>query len=235
MTILFRSQRHALLSWNSPKRIPGQGDDWSDIVQYIPGDDPRDILWKKTYAENIYRKKRNLDTRLSIICLNILNPGDDFTSTQWSFSRNLYKDQAIKSITQSAKKLKYPVEYFTGNMDHIWETLLSEQKQNTLMIILTSDYAQEIPRAFSRLAMMNDIVWIHLYHPWELSPTPQELFFWKVFSPRYRIKYKNTIENFEKQKTRMLEKHNISPIFQSIDQNIEDSLNHFFKYRYAKR
>ncbi len=181
----------------------------------------------------MYRKKRDTETKLRILCINTTDPSDTFQII--NISKYEAKNKYEKTIRESARKLKYPCEMFYGNLETVGQTLLERACKNTLIILLSSDYNSDIPINVKRLGIMNDIIWIHLYHPWELSPNKDILFFGKIFSKKKEEKYRQMLSHFEQEKKNALKKSNISPIFHTIDQDIETALNHFFKYRYVPR
>lgn len=236
MAILFQSHKTSTINvWETQSKRWTLGDEWSDLRAYTPDDDSRDIVWKRsTDPLHITSKRREFEQSLRLIFCVDENIGDTFTLPNSAPSRWKWKKQSLSLLEISAKKLRFPFQTFHGKLSQQIENLIKSKTKNTLIIILSSD--TDIWNAsISALSYHNDVVIVQVKHPFEIKPDTSVWIQGQVFDTKKQEEYQKAREEKENQYKQYCKKQNISPIFLDTHQSIETSLNHFFKYRYAKK
>jgi len=232
--IVFRSRYGIPTSiGHSLKKTPLSHDEWSDIGLYTPYDESRDIVWKKFTTDTTYAKKRNTESLIRLIFWISRDRGDDFWTEGSPTSRSEWKARSKKMLEFSAMRGGYQYETLEGSFSTIQYRLRSRQTKNHLIILLGNLGEREL-MALRTLGITNDLVIVHPYHPWEKNPDASVMLQGKVFDAKKYSAYQSALTLHESTTRKTLATSQSEAIFTTTDRPIQITLNHCFKYRYAR-
>lgn len=109
------------------------------------------------------------------------------------------------------------------------DTKLHSLGKNRLLMIITSSIDVEEYKKLAWRFAGNDIVFLMLYHPFEIEPRENSIFESQLPNKRYYTEMNNRIVSIQK----YLHSSWISNIVLRTTDNIVLKLNHFFKHRYG--
>ncbi len=160
----------------------------------------------------------------------------------WDFSLN-YGDEKIKFYqtlyracedTSRHYKHTYNENFYTHvGIQKISSLLEEKQIKKELIIIVVSDLLKIRYTWLSSIARHNDIVVLHLLHPYESKPDSYSNILCESRSIE-AIPYKKSLFQAKKEIQEYLSSNNVAYISGISTENPVDLLNHFFKYRYAR-
>ncbi len=225
--IYFRSKIESHHTTERGKKIRGQSVDISGIHLYVPGDDPRDILWKKWVGTgNIYRREREHASHPEVFLISLIDETcGDFSTESHTKTKNIFIRELEVLLTESARKLWFSYQKSS------WKPYSKEWKSNAILLILWDIDSIELSRKYFPFSRNNDIIFLFLLHPVEISPREKgALIFesWKV-SQTYDEVLRASIHHWKYE----LSSHGIAFLPCSTLDDPALLLNHFFKYRYV--
>ncbi len=149
-------------------------------------------------------------------------------------SRSEWKKQSLDILKKSAQKSNFPFQEFFEKKEQNLETLVKNKIKNHLIIFLTSslDFNEKSYKVLSR---QNDVIIVYIEHIFEKNPDTSVWIEGKVFDTKKIKKYQDERQKIQKEFIKKCKKNKISPLFLDTTQSIETALNHFFKYRYARK
>lgn len=235
-TIHFRSNMSSLQGGvGSLQKIRSRGIEYESIRPATPTDDARDIAWKQSARSDTLSVKSREDTRrLEIMLIGISDISWELTLDAWDDKYSFYTRIADAS-RQTSHTSGYT--YTENKYTHmgIWEvsSLLKKRKiKNTLILFVTSQLESSEYTELISLWRQNDIVVMHLLHPFEEHPEKYP----HILTESQSIDYKKYLDDLalatNSIKT-LLSQQNISFLPASSKDNPTELLNHFFKNRYA--
>lgn len=201
----------------------GRGSDFSDIVEYIPGDDTRDISWKHSARLGTLKKKLRLEEEsFPIVIGNMIQKSQWFSTKKHPKSPYEFTEELIKNIVNSASKYHFPV-------DIVWWKIPKRKMMNAMILTLTSTLEESDIHDMLGLTTHNDLIFIHIFHPYELSPYDDRLFAGLSLNKESYIKEFDAKKEIIKDTIR---KRWGDYLMITTDMNIVHTLNSFFKNRY---
>lgn len=234
MSIVFRSKiLDHTYSGNSYKTIQRRGADWSNLRIY-DNDDTRDIAWSRSNLETIYVKERQNQWAIRIIGVFIGWLWDDFFIESSFESKWFFLESAMRIIQKSATKNNYTYTSYIGEtLESVWKKLqLSHTKNNLILIFRTYTGDNNIPPEILKISSQNDIIFVDIFHPFELNPIKNIMIEGKIFSQGSIDRYKKELSKNGKMEDVILSTAHISHIQIKTNENLESRLNYFFKERY---
>ncbi len=226
MTIIFRSLRAThTRTGNSGQTIRAHWSDWSHLRWYTDTDDARDIVWgKSTDTTHTYIKERQDTGNFHIIFAQESQEWDDFSSPTFPVSRHEFQEQNKKIIKYNA----YIGGHSYGEYTDI-EKLVWEKPRNHLILVFSGTLQREDIEHLWMIARHNDLVFFHVFHPYEIHPEEEILFLWKTINQgKYKLSFEESRKNIEKYIYRI----EWSYVQLNTTENIEERLNYFFKNRF---
>ena len=235
--IHFRSEQNQKQNWiGSQKKMRARWSEYDTLNPATPYDDARDIAWKASAkGENLYIKSREDTLSLAIRLIGIYD-------RSWDFSLD-FRDEKIafyallnRACQNTSKYYRYTYSentYTCMGIKYVSEILRKNQVERELIIIVASDLETTQYEGLSWLAKHNDIVLLHLLHPFESHPTTYDSILCESRSIN-SIAYEASLNKVQKEIKEYLVKNNIAYIAWISDEDPIDLLNNFFKYRYAR-
>lgn len=112
-------------------------------------------------------------------------------------------------------------------------SIIQEKIQKNIILYVVSDFEIVSYTYLTQLSKLNDVIVIHLLHPYEADPNMDSTL---LFESRRidSIRYKKALLESKADIQKYLEKNNIAYICALSTDNPVTLLNHFFKYRYAR-
>ncbi len=209
------------------KRVKGQSLDISGIRWYIPGDDPRDILWKKASGSgNIYSRDRSGTSHPTVTFVSLIDGASlDFCTDAYPQTKSTYIHELESIIRESARQLHFPYQ----SKRHIsWS---QNTAKHTILIILWDIDSIDRSREYFPYSKYNDVIFLFLLHPVELSVEKQMTMIfesWQI-SDTYQEALRAYMHGWRSE----FSDHRIAFLPCSTQDEPVLLLNHFFKYRYA--
>ena len=216
-------------------KLKWRGSEYDIIRPATPYDDARDIAWKQsTKTELPYVKSREDTIKLSIQIIGIEDSGWEFSLEQNDTKKDFYRklDISCKATsiyhghTYESKLIK------KSTLQEIGDDMRKRKIQKRVSIFVCSSLDISTYEKLYPLAHHNDIIIIHLLHPYESDPTNYTDYLFGsrcVDATDYLREMKQKKEVLKK----YLSQKNISYISAlSIDDPV-NLLNYFFKNRYA--
>ena len=171
--ILFRTRRGNIQTkWgNSEKLWKIRWDIWDTLRTYTPWDRIRDIFWGKSLISQIFVKNRNASESFDIIVTTDGSLTGFFTPSE-KISPILFFESAKHIIEKSAKQWWYP---FSSIKDI---TIVREKMRlkNTMICIFSNHLEEKNLEYLKNLSPVNDVIYIHTFHPFEIDPDDSLLF-----------------------------------------------------------
>lgn len=224
--IYFRStQEWTHMNEVGSRRIRGQSSEIRWIRWYSIGDDPRDIAWKKwTGTENLYTKEREASLHPKVYLISLLDEKySDFSTTENPQTKQDFLIRMREEIRESAQTLRFPfLELSDGN-----NSLTEMRIEKSIILILGDIDSNKNIENFSHLSRNNDIIFLFLLHPEELSPS-------HIFeSKKAKSSYHEALEKFQTEQEKQARNHHIEFLSCTTEDIPSLLLNNFFKYRYV--
>jgi hypothetical protein len=222
--IFFRSRYiRWLQSWDGHLLRVGRGTDYWDITEYMPGDDTRDISWahsmRSTWA-NLKKKIRSEEDIFPILIINTIQESEQFSTKKSPVSVWEYAAKLVSHIEISAKKYHFPLKLVQA----LWDNRVRQH----MILYITHDISSLWISAITWLCKYNDLIVIHLCHPYEQDPSGDLILegswvdiaaYTRSFQEQQRIFSKDLIS------------HRWGYIMLNTEDNINASMNNFFKNR----
>jgi hypothetical protein len=222
--ILFRSLKSSRNRvWDSGKNIRQHGSDWSHIRPYSDHDDIRDIAWNRIKPEWLSVRERENNGEFEIITYWWSTSYDEFYIRSPHESRKNAIKKAKDSIENSARFGQYPYRTYSGEL---WlKELIAMKPKNALIFICNLD----VDLGLWSIAHHNDLIYIDIYHEFEMHPNSDLLFSWQVVDlDRYTKEYKNTKDSGKN----IIKAMKGGYISLNTEEDFSTVLNTFFKKRY---
>ncbi len=221
--ILFRSHKiHNTYSGSNILTHRGRGSDFSEIEPYIVWDDTRDISWQHSARTPGIQKKIRMEYDTFPIHITQTVP-----DTHW-----FYTEDGSKSAFEYANTIKDTI--LTSAKKYHYKTKISQIKElqhtkNSMIFYITSTLdAQDLEQIYG-ISRNNDLIVLHIFHPYELNPTSWFLFDGLWINP---TSYKKEFENKQKNIKKLIEGIGAGYILLTADMTAVPYLNQFFKNRY---
>lgn len=223
--IYFRSPQEWMhMNEVGSRRIRGQSSEIRWIRWYSIGDDPRDIAWKKwTGSGNLYTKERESSLHPKVYLISLLDEKyADFATPENPQTKHNFLTQMREAIQESAHVLRFPF------MELSLEDTTSEMLiQKSIILILGDIDSSRNMRNLSHLSKDNDVIFLFLLHPEELSPS-------HIFESRTaKSSYHEAFQEFQSQQEKEARNHAITFLPCTTEDIPSLLLNNFFKYRYV--
>lgn len=225
MTIFFRSLRAQHIRKGESKelmRLPGN--DWNTLREYSQEDDARNIFWRKSTGERIYTKDRMDSWSFSLYTIFHENLGDNFCSKNNPISRSEFYHTIEKRISQSAKAGWHGYKELSSSKDFL---LLKPKK--SLIFIASNSAETSLLQEIQTLAWYNDVIFLHVSHPFEVDGWEDILFDGKKLCTDL---YKKESEANQKKLQSSIVNVWASYIAIKTNEDFEKRINHFFKHRF---
>lgn len=221
--ILFRSRGiHTMRSWDSHRTHRGRGSDFSDIWLYIPGDDTRDISWRHSARTWSISKKIRIDEEtFSIYIIQDEESMSTFYTPKDPISTYEYTERLESIISTSAKKYHYSV--------HTISIEEARYKKNSMIFYITSDVEWRDIQKLWGIAAHNDLIVLHVFHPYEIEPTDELLFWWVWVN---KSAYQQEFEERRKSVEKNIHTMNSWYLLLSTSMPVVTRMNQFFRHRY---
>ena len=217
----------------STKKIRSHGSEYDSIRPATIDDDARDIAWKQ-YARSstLSIKSREDVSSIDISVIGISDESWEFTLEKNDDKHNFFDHLVYSSeYTSKVQKHTYKKSFFEKNSLPLVSAALSRQKvQKKLILIVVSSLDISAYETLSWLSRQNDIIIIHLFHPYEEDPMSDTLVESSIIDT---IRYKKDFSDTKTAIKNTLGKLWISYISALSSDVPSDLLNHFFKYRYV--
>jgi uncharacterized protein (DUF58 family) len=223
--ILFRSRGiHTVDVWQSHTTHRARGSDFSDIWPYIVGDDTRDISWKHSArTDTIQKKVRTEEDAFPIYIIQKIDTSNEFYTEDTKKSTHEYATELQDILFISARK--YHCKVKASKLQEI------KQKRNSMIFYITSSLDIWDIEEIRGLARHNDLIVIHVFHPYELDPQNWLLFDWFWLSIK---SYKRDFDERRKRIEKVIQTIDAWYILTTTDMDIPSSINRFFKRRYSQ-
>lgn len=201
----------------------GRGTDFSDIVAYIPGDDTRDISWKHSARLGTLEKKIRLEEEsFPIMIVDNISENQLFSTEEIPESPYSFAQKVITAIENSAKKYHFPIQTS-------WAIIQKENIRNTMILSITTSLDMSEVHDLLWLTRANDVIFIHIFHPYELSPDDKKIFMGLSLK---RNQYTKEFSEKRQEIQDTIRKRWWDYIMMTTDMDISQTLNNFFKNRY---
>lgn len=224
MTVRFRSLRAKHIHHgDSLQFVRLSGNDWNTIKPYSDSDDARSIVWRKsTTQENIYSKEYQDNSGFSIRLIIGWALWDEFYCERFPISRSRYYTMLQSVIEQSARFWWH--QYIQVDPQELSKT----KPKNSLVIIAGNTLDTSLYRQIKVIAPHNDILFLHVFHPVEITGPSDMLFYGKTLD----ISYQQEQEQEQRRIQILITRIWGSYLKIGTDEDIEHSLNYFFSTRF---
>lgn len=218
--IFFRSHRGRSDSSTSSNSLRyGRGFDWDTLRLYASWDNTRDIAWMKSWVETLVRNR--IETpNFPIYLIQDTSTENEFSTISHPLSKSEFAKEIARICRESAKKYGHVFHTLSGK---------NEEIKNSMIIILWSNLNTEDVLYIKRLSLLNDVVFVHIFHPFEKNPDSSVLFSFKTIKEK---EYKKEFERKRKEIQIYLIENWCSYIDIYTHESIYDKINFFFKNRY---
>lgn len=223
--ILFRSHKiHSTQSWSNILTHRGRGSDFSDIWPYIVGDDTRDISWRHSArTDTIQRKMRVEEDTFPIHIIQTLDISHGFYTEDARTSTFEYATGLENTILSSAKKYHYRAQ--VSKLQEV------KSKKNSMIFYITSSLDRGDMDDVRGLTKHNDLIMLHVFHPYELQPEDWLLFDWLWLSSKT---YTKEFEKKQKSIEKLIQSIDAGYLLLTTDMSITPRINQFFKNRFSQ-
>lgn len=228
-------QRWRQSGLGSTRNMKQRGSEYDALRLATPLDDARDIAWKHSLKwDSLYVKSREESTDISLSLIGIQDLSWDFSlegeTTKIDFYTRLERACHDTSISE---RYRYDDHIYThmSIYEVSWE-LIGKHVRNTLIICVLSDLEKTHYEHLAKLGVHNDIVILHLLHPYESDPALYSSTI--IESYLIDIWYISALYKAQEDLRSHLTRNNISylPALTTDDPIL--LLNQFFKHRYAR-
>jgi hypothetical protein len=210
---------------SSVQMIRTHGSDWWNLRWYDDADDSRDIVWQKSTDTLHTAVKDRVDGGgFSILSLWLENTWDDFATREYPISRTLFYEKSQYLLALHAHRWGHSFGAYT----HL-ENIEKIQPRNHMILLFSSSLDLTISPLMRQLAKHNDLIWIHVFHPIELSPSEDILFFSRVLNPS---SYSNSFSSYKKSIETTIRNIGWSYLSMTTQDVLEQRLNYFFTHRF---
>lgn len=201
-----------------------RGSDFCDITPYTTGDDTRDISWRHSARSTTLQKKIRLDDgSFPIVVINTIGSDSGFYTEADTTSPYQYAWEIEDTLKNSAHKYHFP-------MRESCDIRALEWSRNNMIIYITSSLDGSSLDTLRVISEGNDIIVIHVFHPYEIAPTP-----WLIFDG-LGLDTKRYIREFSDKKTQFQKRtYSIQWSYLCLltSDNIVTRVNQFFKNRFS--
>lgn len=219
----------------SLKKIQSHGSEYESIRPATPSDDARDIAWKQSARSDILSVKSREDTtRLNVMLIGASDTSWGFSIETWDDKYAFYRTLANASRTSSnISWYKYEEHFYTHtSIEKICSDKKKDRIKNALILFVVSDLDTPSYHHLDSLWRQNDIIVIHLLHPYEKNPEKYPNILTESSQIKHR-EYQEALIKIQKDIKSVLIHAEISFLQTSSTDNPIKLLNHFFKHRYA--
>lgn len=235
--IHFRSKQNQKHTWiGSEKKMRSRWSEYDTIHPATPYDDARDIAWKQSAkSDSLYTKSREDTMNISIRLIGIYDESWDFSLDYRDEKTKFYQtlDHACRDTSKYYKYIYDEKKYTHMSIEWVSKILRNKHLERELIIIMTSDLESIHYEGLSPLAKHNDIILLHILHPYESNP---DIYTGILCESRSidSISYKQSLTQVQKDIKEYLSNNNIAYIWGISTDNPTILLNYFFKNRYAR-
>jgi uncharacterized protein (DUF58 family) len=218
----------------SLKNIRWSWSEYENLRVATPYDDARDIAWKKsTKNDTLYVKSREDVANLAIRLIRIRDKSWGFTLEAWDDKDAFYRalDRACKE-SMAYYRYSYDISSSPDIRSSVDWVLQKKINKNTILYTVSELDLDEYSY-LSKLSKLNDVIIIHLLHPYEVDPCIADVLLSESQSIK-SIQYKEALLRSRLDIRKYLVKNNIAYIPALSTDNPVNLINHFFKYRYAR-
>lgn len=204
---------------SSLRNTSGRSAETSEIRVMSDNDDARDIVWKKSTWTTIYTRNRLVNPCIDVALIVHQGITDRIkeeyirnirkyieTSCLWSGDNYTYEEVTTHSLRRN-----------------------SSRKKNHLILIVSSSVSEEDYIQLGKAFSGNDVIFLLLFHPFELESDWHNIFESRIPKNRYYEEIQRRLKEIQK----IIHSSQKSNILVRTNDNIVLKLNHFFKYRYG--
>ena len=234
--IHFRShQRWRQTGLGSTRNMKQRGSEYDSLRLATPLDDARDIAWKQSLKwESLYMKSREESTDIIVSLIGIEDQSWDFSLEGENTKRDFYTHLERACHHTSIREwysYTHHIYTHTSIYEISWE-LIDKHVRNKLMICIVSDLEKSHYEYLGKLAIHNDIIILHLLHPYESDTNLSTSTL--IESSLIDIWYISMLRQARENIRSYLIGDHISYLPALSTDDPTTLLNHFFKYRYAR-
>lgn len=235
MIIHFRSKfSHHEQNGNSFAKKKNSWNDVDFIRPYTFWNDAKNIFWKKS-SRQIVEKTFEDSGKISLITGIIDDFWDEFETEEF-ISKKDWKEKSEKIIFQNARHPWLFYKNFSEkSLENFCKKILKHKIEKHLIIIFCNDWSEENLKNLKKISHINEIIWISSYHFFEKNPNENTILEGKILPKKNFEKYLKYLENEENFFKKNLNGLWISYLSGFTHEKIENILNQFFKYQYAKK
>ena len=136
----------------------------------MPSDDARDIAWKQSAKspENPYTKVRHNENATPVFLIGSIDSSWEFATRQNPLTKYDFYDRLHRALEFSSQALRFPYREEKGQ--EAISTLQKQKIQGSLILYVTASLDPHTLEVLKVLTHHNDVVILHLLHPYERSP-----------------------------------------------------------------
>ncbi len=235
--IHFRSKQNQRHLWiGSQKKMRSRWSEYDTLRPATPYDDARDIAWKQSAkSESLFIKSREDTLNIAIRLIGVYDASWDFCLEYGDEKAKFYGkiDHACRYTSSHFQHIYNEHMYTSMSIDWVSALLQKKRIEKEVIIIITSNLTYTQYEWLTLLKKHNDVICIHLLHPFESNPDIYENTLCES-SLIQKIAYKKELNKAQWEISSYLSKNNIGYIAAVSTDNPVDLLNYFFKYRYAR-
>jgi hypothetical protein len=168
------------------------------------------------------RKVRTEEDSFPILVINTIDESHGFFTDVYPKSSYQFAKELTESIRESAKKYHFPSRI---QADTEW---LKWARNHMILYITTTLDVADIA-SLSALTRDNDVIVIHVFHPYEMDPSADLLFAWLTLSNKW---YKKEFDSKVSEIKKSVIKCGGSYLLMTTDILWVPYMNHFFKNRF---
>ncbi len=224
--ILFRTRRGNIRTkWGNSERLwKIQWDIWDSLRTYSPWDRIRDIFWGKSLVSEIFVKNRNASESFDIITTTDGSLTGFFTPSEKISPRSFFETSKY-IIEKSAKQWWYPF----STIENITTVREKIHVKNAMICVFSNHLEEKNLEYLKYLSSVNDVIFIHTFHPFEISPDDSLLFGFRTIKVQ---KYQKEWKNRQKYIESYIKSLWCGYISIHTHESISKKMNIFFKNRY---
>lgn len=229
--IHIRTHLRNLRTWEgSSFQKKNSGTDIRWLRVYNQSDDARDIAWKKSLKtpNNYYTKEREETSSLQVIYWYVWKVWFDFYTTEHPKTKDNFSRELSDILEESARTLHFGCQRI--DQENILEYIQKNKLSWQVIIVISSSLDIDDWAGIEKYSKYNDMIVIHLFHPFEVDPTDDTILESKIIKDTYSEVYKKQKEYMQS----YLRMHGVSILSATCEEHPDILLNHFFKHRYAR-
>jgi hypothetical protein len=171
------------------------------------------------------RKVRTEEDSFPILVINTIDESHGFFTDAYPKSSHQFASELTESIRESAKKYHFPSRIQADTARLKWA-----RNHMILCITTTLDVVDIV--ALSGLTRDNDVIVIHVFHPYEVAPSDDLLFAWLSLSNKW---YKKEFDSKVSEIKKSVIKCGGSYLSMTTEILWVPCMNHFFKNRFERK